>query len=577
MNAPRPSRRVASAALLLAAALGLARQEGAADPPAADAEVSRARDALVRFARDPLGQQTREAALRTLGGLGGRDAAQVVATVMDDPFVHLRDRAVSAWIEMARGPRAEETIAWLAEVALHDRRSMSARRGAAIALGVAGGAAGAKALVAAARTETAPPVLVAIAEAVERLGEPAAEALGPLLASTDGSVVGAAARALGRIRRPGDAGVALLLPPILAHRHPLARAGAIDGLAAAAPLLLVYHAMSPLRADPRVEPRIALADALPALARAGLEANALEALRTLLADPSWRVRAAACEAATGVWSRAAIPLLLERLRRESGRLRGDVRRALCTLGGEDLGPDADLWAAWWTTRGGGIDLGPRPVPDAFGRVRRPDPAAPPPGGEARTASFFRVPVVSEALAFLFDLSGSMQEPVEGAGSKAALARAEFSETAAGLSKRQAFDVFVYRYPSEYPPAPLLTRALGRLTPGGEGAAKRATDWLEKEEPRGWGAFYDALVEVADEDVDTIVLLSDGIPSRGTYDRDYRLIAEFVRANRFRRVAVDTVLVGRDGADRTFMRDLADATGGRFEEAVAGGGAPVRGR
>lgn len=63
-----------------------------------------------------------------------------------------------------------------------------------------------------------------------------------------------------------------------------------------------------------------------------------------------------------------------------------------------------------------------------------------------------------------------------------------------------------------------------------------------------------------------MLLSDGVPSMGTYDRGFRLLDEFVRANRFRRVAVDTVLVGTKGADREFMADLADATGGRFMDA-----------
>jgi hypothetical protein len=305
---------------------------------------------------------------------------------------------------------------------------------------------------------------------------------------------------------------------------------------------------------------------------------ALESLASLLDDPSWRVRAAAYEAAIGMWTREAIPLLLARLRKETGRLRDDALRALRTLTGEDTGDDADLWAAWWTTKGAGIDLGPRPAPDAYGRVRRPSPPAPRPGDETKTASFFHLPITSERVAFLFDFSGSMKDSVAGGGggSKAALARAEFEKTVAGLSRPQFYDLFIYRYPSGFPPAPKLTRAFGRLSPGGDASAKKALDWLAKEEPKGWGAFYDALLEVAEEDVDTIVLLSDGIPSRGTYDRDFRLIAEFVKANRFRRVAIDTVLVGQDGADRKLMQDLADATGGRFEDVTAGGapGRPV---
>ncbi len=560
---------LAALTLVGAASVSL-RATGA--PPAGEPDVARERDTLERFAKDPLEQKAREAALRALGRIGGREAAAAVATVMDDPFVHLRDHAVSAWIEMARGPRSAETIAWLGSVPLLDRRSPSTRRGAAIALGIAGGVEATNALVAAAKRESEPSVLVAIAAAVERIGSTATEALAPLLGSSNGEVVGTAARALGRIGKPGDATVALVLPPLLKSRFPLARAGAIDGLAAAAPLLLVYDAMAPLRTDANVSPRIAFADALPALAQARVAPMAVEALASLLDDPSWRVRAAAYEAAIGMWTPGTIPLLLARLRKETGRLRGDALRALRTLSGEDAGDDADLWTAWWTTKGAGIDLGPRPAPDAHGHVRRPSPPAPPPGGETKTVSFFRLPITSERVAFLFDFSGSMKDPVAGGGggSKAALARAEFERTVAGLAKQQFFDLFIYRYPSGFPPAPRLTRALGRLSPGGDASAKRTLEWLAKEEPKGWGAFYDALVEVADEDVDTIVLLSDGVPSRGTYDRDFRLIAEFVKANRFRRVAIDTVLVGKDGADREFMQDLADATGGRFEDATERG-------
>ena len=66
----------------------------------------------------------------------------------------------------------------------------------------------------------------------------------------------------------------------------------------------------------------------------------------------------------------------------------------------------------------------------------------------------------------------------------------------------------------------------------------------------------------------MILLSDGRPSRGRYDRDFRLLDEFPRANRFQRVAVNTILVGTKGADRKFMEALAAATGGRFQEAAS---------
>ena len=86
-------------------------------------------------------------------------------------------------------------------------------------------------------------------------------------------------------------------------------------------------------------------------------------------------------------------------------------------------------------------------------------------------------------------------------------------------------------------------------------------------PKGWGAFYDGLKLLIDNDeVDTICFLSDGAPSRGTYDRDFRLIMEIEKDNRFRRVAIHTVLVGDKGKDRKLMERLARMTGGRFADA-----------
>jgi hypothetical protein len=221
--------------------------------------------------------------------------------------------------------------------------------------------------------------------------------------------------------------------------------------------------------------------------------------------------------------------------------------------------------------GQGRGLPSRPTPGArpLRTVRRPAPGEKGAPGETRTAAFFALPLASTRLAFLFDFSGSMRDPFDGGGgeSKAELAKREFEAASKGLGRDVVYDLFLYRYPSEFPPAPRMTRALGVLAPGGEASAKKAVAWLAKEKALGWGALYDGLVLCAAEEIDTIVLLSDGVPSRGTYERDDRLIDEYGRATRCRRVAVDTVLVGTKGADRRFMESLADATGGRFQDAT----------
>jgi hypothetical protein len=149
-----------------------------------------------------------------------------------------------------------------------------------------------------------------------------------------------------------------------------------------------------------------------------------------------------------------------------------------------------------------------------------------------------------------------------------LLKAEMRKTLEGLPADTEFDLYVYRYWSKYPPATELTRALGKMKPCTPRNIKQALKWLDQQEARGWGAFYEPLEALLADDVDSVVLLSDGRPSRGRYDRDDRILAEFPRANRFKRMAVNTVLVGTKGADRKFMQELAAATGGRFQEAGA---------
>ena len=139
------------------------------------------------------------------------------------------------------------------------------------------------------------------------------------------------------------------------------------------------------------------------------------------------------------------------------------------------------------------------------------------------------------------------------------AREQFAKTAAALGREQRYDLFVLRHLMEYPPRPRLERAFGRLRAG---KAKAASAWLARQKAKGAGAIYDTLVAALnDDEVDTVYLLSDGVPSFGTVKRDYRILQEIRRLNRWRRVRIHTILLGKKGTDRKFMRDLAALTGG----------------
>ena len=317
--------------------------------------------------------------------------------------------------------------------------------------------------------------------------------------------------------------------------------------------------------DDPVEPWIAVTELLARTPRSEPWTYVESLFQGLLGGDSWRVRAAAIDAAVATRRRDVVPLLIARLAREPGRLRLDLADALAALTGKDLGPDAELWRSWWEANR-----------EEFAPPRSPDdPTPPPPLQEGRTsaASFFSLPVYGTQIAFLLDCSGSMRDPLDEEGpdaqTKFDLAREELARTLASLDESIAFDVFLYRYPSEYPPRPELTSALGGLKPWSKARERKAVGWLARQEAKGWGAFSDALTLLLAEDVDTIYFLSDGRPSRGRFDRGFRLIDELERANRFRRVVIHTVLTGRARADREFLEDLARSTGGRFRDAGSG--------
>ena len=73
--------------------------------------------------------------------------------------------------------------------------------------------------------------------------------------------------------------------------------------------------------------------------------------------------------------------------------------------------------------------------------------------------------------------------------------------------------------------------------------------------------YDGLaLALADEEVDTIFLLSDGVPGVGTYVAKDDILRAVKRLNQTKRVAIHAVSIGRDSA---LMRELAEENGGKY--------------
>ncbi len=101
----------------------------------------------------------------------------------------------------------------------------------------------------------------------------------------------------------------------------------------------------------------------------------------------------------------------------------------------------------------------------------------------------------------------------------------------------------------------------KLTPLTKANRAALTKHMRKQNPMGGTNLYDGLeLALADKNVDTIFLLSDGSPSGGRYTSTRDILREAGRRNQTRRVAIHCVSVGTDS---DLLRKLAAANGGKY--------------
>jgi hypothetical protein len=280
--------------------------------------------------------------------------------------------------------------------------------------------------------------------------------------------------------------------------------------------------------------------------------EALEALHALLADPEWSVRVEALQRA-GVWrAKESIPVLIERLAVEEGRMRPDVQAALVRVTRIDLGRLPGPWRRWWEVEGEAFV-----IPDREARRVETVRTEPTPGASvART--FYTLHVLSERVAFVLDISGSMRlraqsSPGTVERSRMDVAKEELGEVLRQLPDGTLFNVIFFES---------FVRSLDdHLVEMGKASRARALRFVREQYAVGATALYPALeLAFADPLVDTIYLLSDGAPTEGELTDIEEIRAEVGRWNGARHVRIHGVAMGQDS---TLLRWLSEDTGGTY--------------
>lgn len=287
--------------------------------------------------------------------------------------------------------------------------------------------------------------------------------------------------------------------------------------------------------------RVAAAIAL----RSAPAADALLVLRKLAGDPASNVRIHCARTLAALEDAACARELVALLERETQlRAKWLYVEHLRALSGLAHRLDARPWRAWAEALGDG----PISVPAA----RTDDPQAP------STAAFAGLPILSERVTFLIDLSGSMWDKRADGRTRKEVVADELERALRSLSAQVRFNVIVYTA------RPVAWKE--RLAPAAPKAIEDALEFFAKRSDRGTGDFWGAFeVALADPDVDTVILLGDGAPSGGERWNLELMQSLFVERARLRAVVLEAVLAGASKRLVESWRQMCASSGGRVVE------------
>ncbi len=261
---------------------------------------------------------------------------------------------------------------------------------------------------------------------------------------------------------------------------------------------------------------------------------------------SWPVRSAAIDLLVAVRAPAGIPLLIERLDAEQARLQQDVKDALFDLTQLRLA-DLAAWRAWWQQEGATfrIPTAPKDQPKTKGGQ----------GASARggtVTTYWDIPVRSDRIAFVVDVSGSMNQPFgTGGGTRLDEAKRQLVRVLGLLPAKAKANVITFGNGTE-----TFAESLQAFD---EKRRKAAEAWTQALESRGATNVHAALQRAfADPDTDTIFLLTDGQPSTGEIVEAGPLAKAIAGWNLGRGLRIHTVAIG---GKSDFLERLARESGG----------------
>lgn len=493
----------------------------------------------------------RLSAISKLKKMDNKEAAVVLVSLFDDNEAPIRESAVMALGSFSN----KDAIGYLVSIPLMNHTSKPQQFYTAWALGMIKSTDTLEPLMQAMTNEQSEEIVVRIIASISQLpnGSQAEDALIAKLTASPPIQI-AAINALGRV------GSLKAYPHILnrvSDSDVHIKTAALEALAGIKPKDCIAYLESALKtASPEVKIVV-----LETLAKIKADKSLiLKHACDMLTDKNEAVRATAIQCLREIRVKDCIKALVDRLSECSGRLRYDVVAALKDLTGQSFGFDGKTWRHWYDANKDKIEIAAPGKPLNLDYVKDATVAIP---------TFFEIPILGKNVIFIIDFSGSMKEEADSGDNKDEckidIAMNELSATLTTLPAETKFNVIILSTEA----TTINKRKVSKqILPANDSNKKMAMEFVKslwdklEQIKRGRGDHYDALMEaMAEPEVDTIFLLSDGKPTYGTYMYPENIIENITRHNRFRKVVIHTIMTGKKGTNRELMEKLASISNG----------------
>jgi hypothetical protein len=262
------------------------------------------------------------------------------------------------------------------------------------------------------------------------------------------------------------------------------------------------------------------------------EVNALEPIRDLGQQPDYRAmyayRFSVLNAMGQFNNRPATEFLISQLPALRGQLKFLVVDHLSRNTGQPFGGNAQQWKEWWANNRRQFK------PSQVKTITNGDYA-----WDYVLPTFYSQKVYSTNLVFVIDISSTMRERTRRGLTRLERAKLELQGAIVGLPLDAAFNIIAFDdhlrlwQPQSVP-----------ATPPNKELAIHTIRGLAN----GYGtALYDGLDAAfqVDRELEAIFLLSDGLPTAGRIRDPAAILESITRRNRFRKVCINTIAVGRD--------------------------------